>query len=83
VTCAGSIRRIEPHLKHDPGLLRDHRNRSALAHHLGELVEELKDVRLTASEERLESVLPARVPHVFGDEALPALRTLPEGREVG
>ena len=41
----------DSNLKHDSGLLRNHRHRPAPAHHLCELVEQFKDVRLTSSEE--------------------------------
>jgi len=71
------------HLKDDASLLRNDRDRPALANHLCESVKELDHVRLTASEEVFESELPARVPHVFGDEALAALRTFPEWWKPG
>lgn len=70
-------------LKRDPGLLWNNRNRSTGSYHLREFVEKLNNVRFTASEEVFHFELSARVPDVFRDEALTALRAFPEWWEDG
>ncbi|MGH9972246.1 MAG: hypothetical protein ACREBG_31250 [Pyrinomonadaceae bacterium] len=69
------------HLKHNTRLLRNRSYWTTGAHHPGKFPEELDDLRVAASKERLQSVLAAGVPHVFSYEALATLRTAPEWSE--
>jgi hypothetical protein len=70
-------------LKNHACLLGDYCNGAVGLYHIREPVKDLNDMRLAASEERLEPVLPAGMPHVLGDELGPAFWALPKGFELG
>jgi hypothetical protein len=67
-----------PRLTDDSRLLWIDSHRPAPSHHPGEFPEQANHVRLAAFKMRFEPVLPARMPHVSGDELLPAHRTSPQ-----
>jgi hypothetical protein len=66
------------HLKRHSRFLGDHSHRPAGSHHSGKLLKQLEHTRLGLREKCFQTVLAAGVPHVFGNEPLPAFRTAPE-----